>query len=170
MMLGLSLPAFTMLHVAISLVGIAAGLVFFVGLAAGRWRTLWNGLFLLFTILTSVTGFLFPPKPIGPPFLFGVVSLILLAIAVFALYARGASGRWRAVYLVPALIAQWLNMVVLVVQGYQKIPALHALAPTGAEPPVLVTQAVLLLAVIGLGWRTIGSGVVMPAGRTPPLS
>jgi hypothetical protein len=155
MVLGLSLAAFTQLHVAISLVGIAAGIVFFAGAASGRWPARTNAVFLIFTVLTSVTGFLFPPKPIGPPFIFGVISLVALAIALFALYGRGAAGRWRRVYLAPALFAQWLNMVVLVVQSFQKIPALNALAPTGAEPPVLVAQGVVLIAVAYAGWAVL---------------
>lgn len=154
-MLGLSLAAFTQLHVGISLVGIFCGIVFFTGMIIGRWRRWWNSFFLLFTALTSITGFLFPPKPIGPPFIFGVVSLVALSIALLALYSKSGSGLSRKAYLVLALFAQWLNMVVLVVQSYQKIPALHALAPTGAEPPLLATQGVLLLAVLYTGWKML---------------
>lgn len=162
-MLGLSLAACTALHTGISLVGIAAGIVFFGALAGGRWTGIANTLFLVFTILTSVTGFMFPPKPIGPPFVFGVVSLLLLAVALFALYGRQRAGRWRAVYLLTALLAQYLNMVVLVVQSYQKIPPLHALAPTGGEPTVLATQAVVLLATLFAGWRILRRPAAAPA-------
>lgn len=157
MMFGLSLHAFTLLHTAISLVGIAAGLVFFAALTSGRWLSTANLVFLVFTILTSVTGFLFPPKPIGPPFIFGVVSLLLLAVALAALYGGRLKGWARPTYLVTALVAQWLNMVVLVVQSYQKIPWLHALAPTGGEPAVLVSQAVVLGAVGYTAWRILRS-------------
>lgn len=153
--LGLSLAAFTELHVVISLVGIAAGLVFFVALVGGRWLSLMNGLFLVFTILTSVTGFLFPPKLIGPPFIFGVVSLVDLAIALYALYGGKLAGGWRRVFLATALFAQWLNMVVLVVQSYQKIPALHALAPLGNEPALLATQGAVAIVVLYLAWTTL---------------
>jgi len=163
MILGLSVPAFTQLHTVISLVGIAAGLVFFGALVARRWLGLWNALFLVFTILTSVTGFLFPPKPIGPPFIFGVISLIVLAVAIFALYVRQLDGRWRAVYLGTALFAQYLNMVVLVVQSYQKIPALNALAPTGTEPAFLVTQGAVFIATVYAAWR------VLRVRPSPPL-
>ncbi len=160
-MLGLSLPDFTVLHVAISLVGIAAGLIFFGALSGGRWLSLANGLFLTFTILTSITGFMFPPKPIGPPFIFGVVSLILLAIALFALFGQKQRGPWRIAYLVTALLAQWLNMVVLVVQSFQKVPALNAVAPTGAEPAVLIGQGLMLIIILFFAWRTI------PVRRAP---
>jgi hypothetical protein len=155
MLFGLSLAAFTALHTGISLVGIAAGLIFFGALLGGRWVGSANLLFLVFTILTSVTGFMFPPKPIGPPFIFGVISLLLLAASLYALYGRQLGGRWRAVYLSTALAAQYLNMVVLVVQSYQKIPALNALAATGTEPPFLATQAAVLLATLFTGWRVL---------------
>lgn len=155
-MFGLSLAAFTDLHTAISLIGIAAGVIFFGALALnGRWLGTADALFLAFTTLTSATGFLFPPKPIGPPFIFGVISLILLAVSLYALLGAKLAGRWRIVYLATALLAQWLNMVVLIVQSYQKIPALHALAPTGAEPIILVTQAVLFVAIAWTAWRTL---------------
>ena len=154
-MLGLTLVQFTQLHVIISLIAIAAGVIFFLSLLGGRWLTLTNGAFLLFTILTSVTGFLFPPKPIGPPFIFGVLSLALLAVALFALYGRRFAGRWRGTYLVTALFAQYLNMVVLVVQSFQKVPALNAFAPTGTEPAFLATQILLLIGTLFVGWRVI---------------
>lgn len=160
-MLGLSLAAFTDLHTAISLVGIAAGLVFFGALAlSGQWRGLANGLFLIFTILTSVTGYLFPWKGVTPAVIFGVISMGLFAIALFALYARGGAGVWRKVYLAAALVAQWLNMVVLIVQSYQKIPALHALAPLGNEPIILASQAVLFAVIAFTGWRVLRARVV----------
>lgn len=159
MMLGLSLAAFTQLHVAISLIAIAAGLVFFfaLGLGRGSWLGWANGVFLVATILTSVTGFLFPPKPIGPPFVFGVISLAVLAVTLLALYGARLRGWWRAIFLATALVAQWLNMVVLVVQSFQKIDALNALAPTGAEPPVLAGQALVVLVLGYLGWKALRS-------------
>jgi hypothetical protein len=155
MLLGLSLVQFTALHVIISLIAIVAGLVFFAALSTGRWLGFMSGLFLDFTILTSVTGFLFPPKPIGPPFIFGVVSLALLFIALVAQYVGKLEGRWRRIHLGTALVAQWLNMVVLIVQSFQKVPALNALAPTGAEPSVLAGQGLVLLIVLFFAWKTI---------------
>ena len=155
MTLGLSLPAFTELHVVISLIGISAGLVFFAALTGGRWLSWWCGVFLGFTILTSATGFFFPPKPPGPPFIFGVISLALLAGSLLALYGRQLSGAWRRVLAATALIAQWPNMVVLVVQSYQKIPFLRALAPTGGEPAVHASQALVFVAVAYTGWKTL---------------
>lgn len=153
--LGLALPAFTQLHVVISLAGIVAGLAFFAGVSGGRWPSLMNGLFLVFTILTSVTGFLFPWKGVTPAVVFGIVSLVLLAIALYALYGRKLGGGWRRVYLGTALVAQWLNMVVLVVQSFQKVPALHALAPAGGGPAVLAGQALMFLIVAFFAWKTV---------------
>ena len=155
MMLGLSLAAFTQLHVIISLIAIAAGLIFFLALIGGRWLVLTGATFLIFTILTSVTGFLFPPKPPGPPFIFGVISLVVLAGSLLALYGKRLSGGWRAVFLVTALFAQYLNMVVLVVQSFQKIPFLNAFAPTGTEPPFLAAQAVVLVGTLLIGWLVL---------------
>ena len=160
MVFGLSLAAFTQAHVVISIIGIAGGLIFFAALSGGRWLSWANEQFLVFTILTSVTGFLFPPKPIGPPFIFGVVSLVLLAIALFALYGQGLRGPWRVIYLVTALVAQWLNMVVLVVQSYQKIPSLHALAPLGTEPAILASQGVVVVILAYFAWMTLRRRVV----------
>ena len=155
MLLGLSLAQFTLLHVIISLIAIAAGLIFYGLLSTGgRWPGFVHGLFIDFTALTSVTGFMFPFKG-GPPFIFGCVSIALLVIALIAQYAGKLEGNWRRVHLGTALIAQWLNMVVLVVQSFQKIPALNALAPTGAEPPVLGGQALMLLIILFFAWKTI---------------
>lgn len=185
MVLGLSLAAFTRLHVVISLVGIAGGLVFLGALVGGRWLRFRNAIFLVFTILTSATGFLFPPKPIGPPFIFGLVSLALLAVALLALHVGKARGGWRMVHIATALIAQWLNMVVLVVQSFQKIPPLHALAPLGNEPPVQAAQAAqaavaaVALIVLHAAWKTLrtrasraatAQAAAAWAGRLPPLA
>ncbi len=162
MLLGLTLANFTILHVVISLIGIVAGIIFFGALMCGRWIGFFHGLFIDFTVLTSVTGFMFPPKPIGPPFIFGVVSLVLLFIALVAQHAFKLNGTWRRVHLGTALIAQWLNMVVLVVQSFQKVPTLHALAPTGAEPAVLAGQALVLLIVAFFAWKTIVRPAPLP--------
>lgn len=161
MLLGLSLAQFTLLHVIITLIAIAAGVIFFGALSSGRWLGFINGLFLDFTILTSITGFMFPIKGPTPALIFGGISLVPLAVALIALYALKLRGAWRRIYLIVALIAQWLNMVVLVIQSFLKIPALHALAPKGNEPPILVGQAIMFLIVAYFAWKTIV--------RTPPV-
>ena len=145
MVLGMSLATYTIVHVIISLVGIGSGLIVLFGLLNGKLLSPWNGLFLLTTILTSVTGFFFPYTKITPGIILGVLSLITLAIALFALYARHLSGGWRRTYAVTALIALYFNVFVLVAQLFEKVPAIHALAPTQTEPPFKIAQLLLLI-------------------------
>jgi hypothetical protein len=144
MILGMSIQTFTTLHVIISLIGIASGLVVLFGLLTGKGLPGWTGLFLFTTILTSATGFLFPLKQIGPPHIVGAISLVVLAVAVFALYAKHLVGGWRAAYIVTALFSLYLNAFVGVVQLFGKIAFFTALAPTQKEPPFLVAQALTL--------------------------
>lgn len=151
MILGLSLPQFIALHVAISLVGIASGLLALGALAAGRFHPRMHALFLATTLLTSLTGFLFPFRGFTPAIGVGVISTIVLVAALAALYGFARSGLARIVYAVTATVALWLNLFVLVVQGFLKVPALNVLAPTGTEPPFLAAQALLLIAMLVLG-------------------
>ena len=150
MVLGMSLATYTIVHVIISLVGIGSGLIVLFGLLNGRLLSPWNGLFLLTTVLTSVTGFFFPYTKITPGIILGVLSLITLAIALCALYARHLSGGWRRTYAVTALIALYFNVFVLVAQLFEKVPAIHALAPTQTEPPFKIAQLLLLILAIVL--------------------
>ncbi len=151
MILGLSTDAFTQLHVAISLLGLASGLLVAVGLCTNRPLPASTALFLATTVLTSATGFLFPSKMIGPPHVVGAISLVVLFVAIVALYNFELRGRWRAVYVIGALLGFYLNAFVAVVQAFQKIPALHALAPNGSEPPFAATQLILLLLFVATG-------------------
>jgi hypothetical protein len=139
------------IHVALSLIGIASGLVVFYGLLAGRPFGGWTALFLATTILTSLTGFLLPPFGFDPPRAIGVLSLVLLAIAVTAYYAFRLAWAWRWIYIGSAMAALYLNVFVGVVQAFQKLPFLQRLAPTQSEPPFLVTQIVVLGIFIVLG-------------------
>ena len=152
MILGMSTPAFTLLHVVISLVAIASGLVVAAGMYRSRPLRGWAALFLITTIATSVTGFLFHSKSFGPPHVVGVISLVILVVALLALYLHRLAGAWRAVYVVCALTALYLNCFVLVAQAFQKVPALRALAPQGSEPPFALTQLSLLAAFLALGF------------------
>jgi hypothetical protein len=151
MILGLSLNAFTTLHVIITLIGILTGLIVLAELLADRYSKLWTGLFLLFTILTSVTGFFFHSKMIGPPHIVGGISLVVLAVALVALYGGKLAGAWRSAYVVTAVLALYLNVFVLVAQLFQKVPFLNTFAPTGKEPPFAVAQGIVLIAFIVLG-------------------
>jgi hypothetical protein len=135
---------FTEVHVLISLIGIISGLVVMFGLLAAKRLNRWTALFLLSTLATSVTGFFFPFHGFTPAIGVGIVSVVVLAIALFARYGRHLAGAWRWIYVVTAMLAQYLNVFVLVVQLFQKVPALKALAPTQSEPPFAITQLVVL--------------------------
>jgi hypothetical protein len=141
----MSLATYTTLHVVISLIGIVSGLIVLGGLLGGKLSTLWNGLFLVTTVLTSVTGFGFPNTKVTPGIVLGVLSLIVLAIAIFALYGRHLQGPWRRTYVVTAMIALYFNVFVLVAQLFEHVPAIHALAPTQTEGPFKIAQLLLLV-------------------------
>jgi len=130
----------TLVHVVLSLVGIAAGFVVLLGLLAGRLPAKWNSLFLVTTIATSVTGFFFPFHKVTPGIVVGVISLVVLAIAFVALHNKRLEGAWRRIYVVTAMVALYLNVFVLIVQLFEKVPALHAMAPTQSEPPFKMAQ------------------------------
>jgi len=151
MILGMSVATFTLLHVIISLIGIVAGAFALRGMIENKPLDFWAPLFLATTVLTSVTGFLFHFTSFGPPEIVGAISLVVLAIALVALYPSHLAGVWRPVYVVTAVLAFYLNFFVLVAQAFQKIGFLHALAPTGSEPPFLVAQVVVLVAFLALG-------------------
>jgi hypothetical protein len=147
MMLDLSLSTFTMLHVIISLVGIVSGIIVLLGLLGSRRTPGWTALFLLTTILTSVTGFGFPFTKLLPSHMIGILSLVLLAIACIALYGMKLTGAWRWIYAVTAMIALYLNIFVLIIQSFLKIPALTALAPGNppSGPVFAVVQGLVLV-------------------------
>jgi len=135
---------FTLVHVVISLLAIATGLVVVFGLLTGKPLDRWTAVFLASTVATSVTGFGFPADRVLPSHIVGGISLVLLAAAIYARYARRLSGIWRAVYTVGAVSALYLNLFVLVVQAFQRVPALRAMAPTQSEPAFQVAQLGLL--------------------------
>jgi hypothetical protein len=141
----------TIIHVALSLIGIAAGFVVIFQMIGGKALGSANAIFLWTTILTSVTGYFFPFRGVTPGIVIGAISLAVLAIALFAFYSKKLLGGWRKVYVVTAVMAQFFNVLVLVVQSFRKVPALHAMAPTGEESIVKVTQLCALLLCIVLG-------------------
>jgi hypothetical protein len=144
MVFGMTLQTYTILHVVISLVAIASGFVAMFGMFAGKRLNGWTGLFLTTTVATSVTGFGFPFAGVTPGIKLGIISLVLLAIAMLARYAMHLAGAWRWIYVVSALMALYLNVLVGVVQSFEKAPALKALAPTQTEAPFLIAQVVVL--------------------------
>ena len=147
MVLGMSLATFTMVHVIISLIGIASGFAVLSGLLGSNRMAGMTALFLITTILTSATGFLFPFEKLLPSHMIGILSLVLLAIACFALYGMKLSGAWRWIYVLTALLSLYFNVFVLVIQSFLKIPALTALAPGNppAGPVFAVVQGVVLV-------------------------
>ena len=145
------MTTFTLIHIAISLVGILAGFVVLFGLFTSKRLDGWTGLFLAATVATSVTGFFFPFHGITPAIVTGIVSLVVLAVAIFARYARHLVGAWRKTYVISAVVALYLNVFVLIVQSFLKISALKAIAPTQNDPPFKLTQFVVLLSFLALG-------------------
>jgi hypothetical protein len=147
MILGMSLSTFTMLHVVISLIAIVSGLVVMFGLLGSNQKPGMTAIFLLFTILTSATGFLFPFEKLLPSHMVGILSLVMLAIACIALYAMKLAGPWRWIYGVTAMVALYLNVFVLVIQAFLKVPALTALAPGNppSGPVFAVVQGIVLV-------------------------
>src|SRR5260370_34628813 len=137
------MTTFTFVHVVISLVGILSGLVVLFGLIAGKRLDSWTALFLVMTVATSVTGYMFPFHKLLPSHVVGSISLVVLAIAILARYSRHLVG-WRRTYVISSVIALYLNVFVLVVQLFEKVPALNAMAPTQSELPFKTTQAAVL--------------------------
>ena len=147
MVLGMSLSTFTAVHVLISLIAIVSGVIVMFGLLGTNRRPGLTATFLLFTILTSATGFLFPFEKLLPSHIIAIVSLVLLAIACVALYGMNLSGAWRWIYVLTAMVSLYLNVFVLVIQSFLKLGPLHALAPSvpPSEPPFAIVQGILLL-------------------------
>jgi hypothetical protein len=147
MILGMSLSTFTTVHVIISLIAIVSGIIVMFGLLGSNRTPGMTAIFLLFTILTSATGFLFPFEKLLPSHMVGILSLVLLAIACIALYVMKLSGPWRWIYAVTALLSLYFNIFVLVIQGFLKIPALSALAPGNppSGPVFAVIQGIVLV-------------------------
>lgn len=144
------LEAFTLFHVVLSLLGIGAGLMVLSAFLNAKPLGTWNTIFLTATVLTSVTGFLFPFHEFLPSHGVGILSLILLGVAIAALRTGQLKGGWRKTYVITAMIAEYFNVFVLIIQLFQKVPALHALAPTQSEPPFAIVQLAVLLVFIAL--------------------
>lgn len=154
MALGMSLSTFTALHVIISLIGIGSGLFVVWGLLKNKRFNGATAIFLVTTLLTSLTGYLFPVEHLLPSHIIGAISLVALAIAIYARYGQRMERSWRSTYVIGAIISLYLNVFVLVVQLFLKVPALHALAPNGNEPPFAITQVIVIVIFITL---TIGA-------------
>jgi len=151
MILGMSIATFTLVHVVLSLIGIFAGLIMLFGMFSSKRLDGWTTLFLATTVLTSVTRFFFPRDHLLPSHIVGILSLVVLALAVVAFYMYHLAGSWRWIYVSTAVLALYFNVFVAVVQAFQKVSFLNALAPTQSDPPFVIAQIVVLLAFAALG-------------------
>jgi hypothetical protein len=151
MILGMSTPTFTLLHVIISLVALVSGFVVVFGLLSGKKFDRWTVTFLSTMVLTDVTGYFFPTTHLLPSQIVGAISLLVLALAIAARYRFRLAGGARSTYVISAVIALYLDSFVAVVQSFLKVPALKALAPTQSEPPFLIAQSLLLVVFVALG-------------------
>lgn len=167
------MTTYTIVHVVISLIGIFSGFVVLVGLLTSKPLNAWTAVFLASTLATSVTGFFFPFHGLTPAIVTGIISLVVLVVAIFARYARNLAGAWRKIYVVNAVLALYLNVFVLIVQLFLKVPALKALAPKQSEPPFAITQLVVLVLFVALAIAAAirfrsepirESGTLQPAG------
>ncbi len=165
MVLGMSLAGFTLLHVAISLVGIVTGFVAVYGMHSSKRMPGWTAIFLATTILTDVTGYFFPFEKVLPSHIVGAISLAILAVSLVALYGKRLAGPWRAIYAGTAVAALYLNAFVLVVQAFLKVAFLHDIAPTQQDPGFIIAQGVLFVAFIGIGWLVVKSFHPAAEGR-----
>ena len=149
------MSTFTLAHVVISVLAILSGIVVMQSLLVSKWRGTWTAVFLLTTAITSASGFGFAREQVLPSHIVSAISLLVLAIAAFALYAKHLIFKWRWIYVVAAVISLYLNVFVLIVQLFQKVPALHALAPTQGEPPFAIAQGTALLVFIAIGYFAV---------------
>ncbi len=155
MILGMSISAFTLFHVLISLIAIVAGIVVAVAMLGSRTSNGWTAIFLATTALTSITGFLFHRDQVLPSHIFGVISLLVLIVASVALYGYRLARSWRWIYVVSALFAFYLNVFVLVAQAFLKVAFLKALAPTQSDPVFIVAQLIVLALFVALGIKAV---------------
>lgn len=149
------LDGFTLFHILISLVAIASGFIVVGGFLSNARLDAMTHLFLATTVATNVTAFGFPFAQLLPSHIVAIISLVVLAVAIYAYYFTGLVGIWRAVCVITATAALYLNVFVLVVQTFIKNPALQTLAPTQSEPPFAATQGSVLVLFLILGWMAL---------------
>ena len=145
------LHIYTIIHTLISLIAIFTGLIVVFGMIGGKRLDGWTKWFLITAVLTTVTGFFFPFHGFTPAIGLGIISLPFLALTIFARCSKQLAGAWRWIYAIGAMICLYFNLFVLVVQLFEKVPALHAIAPTQTESPFKLTQLAVLIVSILLG-------------------
>ena len=143
------------IHTLISLVGIATGFVVLNGMFNSQKLPGWTLWFLITTIITNATGFLFPFYRLMPSHIIGALSLVLLALALVALYGKRLAGGWRKVYVITAVASLYFNVFVLIVQLFRRVPSLAAIAPTQSEPPFGIVQGAVLILFVWFGVRAV---------------
>lgn len=163
MILGMSIAASVTVHTVISVLALLAGLVVAGGMLGARTLPGWTAFFLLTTLVTDITGFLLPADKILPSHITGVVSGVAVVVAALAYYGGRLDGRWRAVYVVTAMLAAYLNAFVLVAQLFVKVPAMREIAPTQSSPAFGITQLLVLALFVGLGVRAMRAFHPAPA-------
>ena len=161
------LTILTIVHVIISLIGIGSGVVVLSGLLTAKRLDGWTAVFLASTLLTSLTGFGFPFAQLLPSHVVGLLSIVVLGVAILARYTFRLAGAWRAIYAIGTVVALYFNVFVLIVQLFQKVPALKALAPTQSEPPFALTQLVVLALFVVFG---IAGAIKFRPGALPAAS
>ena len=168
MILGMSTSTFTLVHTVLSLIGILAGLVVLFGMFGANRLPGWTAVFLATTLLTCVTGFFFPRDQVLPSRIVGTITLVVLVVAIVALYVYRLAGAWRWIYVASAALSLYLNVFVGVVQAFLKVPFLNALAPTQSEPPFAIAQGMVLVVFVVLGILAVRS--FHPQRRASTLS
>jgi hypothetical protein len=171
MIIGMSLYAFTIMHVIITLIAIATGFVVMFGMLCSKKLSGWTAIFWLTTLLTSVTGFMFPIRGFTPALGVGTVALIVLAIGLLALCVKRLAGAWRWIYAITAVISLYFNVFVLITQSFLKLTFLNPAAPQLAPPfagatntQFAIAQGVALLFFIAMG---IATAIKFRPGVTP---
>jgi hypothetical protein len=139
------LQIYTIIHTLLSLIAIFTGIIVLFGMIAGKRLDGWTKWFLTTAVLTTVTGFFFPFHGFTPAIGLGIISLPFLAVTIFARCSKHLAGAWRWIYVIGAVICLYFNLFVLVVQLFEKVPALHAMAPTQTESPFKLTQLTVLI-------------------------
>jgi hypothetical protein len=145
------LQIYTIIHTLISLIAIFTGFLVLFGLLSAKLFDGWTKWFLITAVATTLTGFFFPFHGLTPAIVLGIISLPILVITITARYPKRLAGAWRWIYVIGAVMSLYFNLFVLVVQSFEKIPGLHAMAPTQSESPVKVTQLIVLALSILLG-------------------
>ncbi len=156
------LDVFTVVHVVISLVAIVTGFIAMAQMLQDHTSNTVTGTFLSMTLLTSLSGFGFPAAQITPAHVFGVMSMALLATAFIALYVRRAMGVWKMTYILTAVLSQYLNVVVLIVQSFQKLSPLRVIAPPDAPLSIVLVQTT-----VAIGFIVFTARALTLARRTP---